>query len=145
MTFSQPVHADDYVGDITVDIGLDLYERLDDRYPGKIRPDDRDGSLTTVPGHTIFVPSSASPAPSTDPTSTGNAASRIFPILIGDLQRQLVEAGIEEDSDGWSFAYTWDGHGLFNDCQFVEQGFRFDAYVEVFPEPVNETDPERTP
>lgn len=130
MTISNPVHADDYVGDVTVDVGLDLYERLDARHPGKIRPDTRDGALTTVPGHTIFVPSAGSPKPA----STGDAASRILPILICDLQRQLADAGIAEDSDQWSFAYTWDGHGLFDDCQFVEHGFRFDAYVEVFTE-----------
>ena len=134
MTISQPVHADDYVGDVTVDIGLDLYERLDARYPGKIRPDQRDGALTTVPGRTIFVPSADTAAPTTDLAATGDAASRILPILIRDLQTQLAEAGIAEDSDQWSFEYTWDGHGLFNDCQFVEQGFRFDAYVEVFAE-----------
>lgn len=136
MTFSQSVYPDDYVGDITVDIGLDLYERLDDRYPGRIRPDARDGSLTTVPGHTIFVPSEDTAAPSLAIASTGDAASRILTILIRDLQRELAEAGITEDSGRWSFTYTWDGHGLFHDCQFVEQGFRFDAYVEVFTEPM---------
>lgn len=136
MTISNPVHADDYVGDITVDIGLDLYERLDARYPGKIHPDVRDGALTTVPGHTIFVPSAGTAAPTTDPAATGDAALRILPALIRDLQRQLAEAGIAEDSEQWSFAYTWDGHGLFDDCQFVEHGFRFDAYVEVFAEPL---------
>lgn len=135
MNTTQPIHADDYVGDITVDIGLELYERLDALYPGKIRPDARDGALTTVPGHTIFVPSEDTAAPSPATASAGDAAARILAILIRDLQRQLAEAGISEDSDRWSFAYTWDGHGLFNDCQFVEQGFRFDAYVEVFAEP----------
>lgn len=134
MTCSQPIHADDYVGDVTVDIGLDLHTRLDARYPGKIRPDRRDGALTTIPGHTIFVPSSGSPAPTTD---TADAAARILHIVIRDLQAQLAASGISEDSDYWSFAYTWDGHGLFNDCQFVEQGFRFDAYVEVFKEPLH--------
>lgn len=137
MTISHPVLADDYVGDIKVDIGLDVYERLDALYPGRIRPDARDGSLTTVPGHTIFVPSEDTAATSPATASTGDAAARILMILIRDLQRQLAEAGIPEDSDRWSFAYTWDGHGLFHDCQFVEQGFRFDAYVKVFAEPVS--------
>lgn len=137
MTTAQSIRPDDYVGDVTVDIGLDVYERLDARYPGKIRPGQRDGALTTVPGHTIFVPSDETPAPSTDDATTGDAASRILPIVIRDLQRQLADAGISEDSDQWSFAYSWDGHGLFDDCQFVEQGFRFDAYVEVVAEPVN--------
>ncbi|MFF7291630.1 hypothetical protein ACFY9N_03765 [Microbacterium sp. NPDC008134] len=136
MTFSQPIHPDDFIGDITVDIGLDLYERLDARYPGKIRPDARDGALTTVPGHTIFVPSSGSPAQTTDTANTADAAARILPIVIRDLQAQLAASGIAEDSEHWSFAYTWDGHGLFNDCQYVENGFRFDAYVEVFDEAV---------
>lgn len=74
MPNSQPVHADDYVGDITVDIGLDLYERLNARYPGRIRADQRDGMLTTVPGHTIFVPSIGTHAPTTDAATTGDAA-----------------------------------------------------------------------
>lgn len=136
MTISQPIHADDYVGDVTVDIGLDVYERLDARYPGRIRPDLPDGALTTVPGHTIFVPSVDTTATSPGTACTGDAAARILTILVRDLQRQLAEARITEDSDRWSFAYAWDGHGLFHDCQFVEQGFRFDAYVEVFAEPV---------
>ncbi|WP_218682505.1 hypothetical protein [Microbacterium sp. BF1] len=135
MTISQPVHADDYVGDVTVDIGLDVYDRLDALYPGKIRPDLRDGDVTTVPGYTIFVPSTGTGAPSTDAAATGDAAARILAIVIRDLQRQLADLGVEEESDGWSLAYTWDGHGLFNDCQFVEHGFRFDAHVEVFAEP----------
>lgn len=135
MTISQLIHADDYVGDVTVDIGLDVYERLDARYPGRIRQDLRDGALTTVPGHTIFVPSVDTAAPTCDTATTTDAASRIVEILIRDLQRQLAETGVPEGSDQWSFAYTWDGHGLFHDCQFVEQGFRFDAYVEAFAEP----------
>lgn len=134
MTISQPVHADDYVGDIAVDIGLDLYDRLDALYPDKIRPDLRDGALTTAPGHTIFVPSADTGAPSTDAADTSDAAERILLIVIRDLRRQLADLGIAEESDGWSFTYTWDGHGLFHDCQFVEQGFRFDAYIEVFAE-----------
>lgn len=132
MTISQPIRPDDYVGDVAVDIGLDVYERLNALYPGRIRADARDGSLTTVPGHTIFVPSEGTAATSPGTACTGDAASRILTILVRDLQRQLAEARITEDSDRWSFAYTWDGHGLFHDCQFVEQGFRFNAYMEVF-------------
>lgn len=132
-TAIQPVHPDDYVSDIAVEIGLALREMLEDRYAGKIRQRLRDSPLTTVPGHTIFVPSAESLHSTPESSTTTEAAARILPIVIRDLRRQLDDAGITEASDCWDFAYTWDGHGLFGDCQFVELGFRFDAYIEVFP------------
>ena len=57
----------------------------------------------------------------------------MLPILTRDLRQQLEDVGVAETADGWTFAFTWDGHGLFNDGQFVCDGFRFDAYVEVVP------------
>lgn len=132
----QPVHPDDHVSDITVEIGLAVRERLAERYPGRIRKRLRDKPLTTVPGHTIFVPSSEAFAASGTAASTASATSQILPILVTDLLGQLHEASIPASSESWSFAFSWDGHGLFDDGRFVRDGFRFDAYVEVFAEPV---------
>lgn len=134
ITAIQPVHPDDYVSDITVEIGIALRAMLDQRYPGRIRGRLRDSPLTTVPGHTIFVPSTESLRPPLDSMTTTGAAARMLPIVVRDLKRQLHDADLAETSLDWDFAYTWDGHGLFSDGQFVRDGFRFDAYVEVFAE-----------
>lgn len=127
----QPIHPDDYVSDITVDIGLALRASLDGLYPGRIRERLRDSPLTTVPGHTIFVQSSDSLASHREASSTVAAVARILPIVIRDLEQQLTAPHI---TDTWSVALTWDGHSLFDDGEFVNDGFRFDAYVEVFAE-----------
>lgn len=134
-TAIQPVHPDDYVSDITVEIGLALRDLISQRYPGRIRARLRDSPLTTVPGHTIFVGSTESLNASHDSSTTTDPAARMLPILVRDLRQQLEGAGLTEASDQWSIAYTWDGHGLFGDGQFVCDGFRFDAYVELFVEP----------
>lgn len=128
----QPVHPDDYVSDIAVEIGIASRAMLEQRYPGKMRERLRDSPLTTVPGHTIFVPSTDSLHPTADSTTTAEAAARILPIIVRDLQQQLEAADVPEGSDQWSLAFTWDGHGLFGDGLFVCEGFRFDAYVELF-------------
>lgn len=133
-TAIQPVHPDGYVSDITVEIGLALRDLLSQRYPGRIRKRLRDSPLTTVPGHTIFVGSTESLNPTLTSSTTTEAAEQMLPILIRDLQQQLEGAGLTEASEAWSMAFTWDGHGLFADGQFVCDGFRFDAYVEVFHE-----------
>lgn len=132
---TQPVRPDDYVSDIAVDIGLAVREQLTQRYPGRMRKRLRDSPLTTVPGHTIFVPSSEAFAPSDNAATIVSASSAILPILVADLLGQLNKAGIPDGSDGWSLAFSWDGHGLFNDGRFVCDGFRFDAYVEAIAEP----------
>lgn len=133
-TTIQPVHPDDYVSDITVEIGLALRDLLSQRYPGRIRKRLRDSPLTVVPGHTIFVRSTESLNPTPESSTTADAAARMLPILIRDLRHQLDSTGVAEASNRWSIAFTWDGHGLFADGQFVCDGFRFDAYVDVFDE-----------
>lgn len=134
ITAIQPVHPDDYVSDITVEIGIALRTMLEERFPERIRERLRDSPLTTVPGHTIFVRSTESLNPTAEASTTDEAAARILPILIRDLRQQLSDAGLAEASDQWSVAFTWDGHGLFGDGQFVCDGFRFDAYIDVFAE-----------
>lgn len=131
---TQPVHPDDHVSDITVEIGLAVREQLAQRYPGRMRKRLRDSPLTTVPGHTIFAPSSEAFATAGGAATTASATSEIVPILVTDLLGQLDKAGIPEASDGWSLALSWDGHGLFDDGRFVCDGFRFDAYVQVCAE-----------
>lgn len=130
MTSSQPIHPDDFVSDIAVDIGLALREHLDERYPGKVLDRLPDSPLATVRGRSIFVPSSESFTPAPGSSTTTQAAERILPLLQRDLHWQLPDAGLT-DSDGWGLAYAWDGHSLFADGQFVKEGFRFDAYLEV--------------
>lgn len=132
---TQPVHPDDHVSDITVEIGLAVREQLAQRYPGRMRKRLRDSPLTTVPGHTIFVPSSEAFATAGGEATIACATSEIVSILVTDLLGQLNEAGIPEASDGWSLAFSWDGHGLFDDGRFVCEGFRFDAYVDAIAEP----------
>lgn len=132
MTSYRPIRPNDYVSDVTVEIGLALRERLHEKFPGRVRTRLRDNPLTTVPGHTIFVSSAESCASATAPSTAVEASERILPTILRELRHQLEEAGLEEGSQRWSVAYTWDGHGLFDDGQLVEQGFRFDAYVEVF-------------
>lgn len=121
----QPIHPNDYVSDITVDIGLALRASLEDLYPGRIRRRLRDSPLTTVPGHTIFVASSESLHAA---STTEEAVSRILPTIQDDIRRQVDGIG---HPDSWTMAFTWDGHSLFDDGEFVNDGFRFDAYVEV--------------
>lgn len=59
---------------------------------------------------------------------------RILPIVVRDLHRQLDDITTPASCGRWSIALSWDGHSLFDDGQFVREGFRFDAYVEVLPE-----------
>ncbi|WP_292788200.1 MULTISPECIES: hypothetical protein [unclassified Microbacterium] len=60
MSTIQPIHPNDFVSDITVDIGLALRARLEEAFPGRIRARLRDSPLTTTHGHTIFVGSTDS-------------------------------------------------------------------------------------
>ncbi|MFJ2543032.1 hypothetical protein [Microbacterium sp. NPDC087589] len=128
---AQPVHPDDFVSDITVEIGLAVRDRLAQRFPGRLRKRVRDSPLTTIPGHTIFVPSSES---FTAACTIESACDQMLPILLRDLRHQLDDARISEASATWSLAFTWDGHGLFDDGQFVRDGYRFDAYLQVVRE-----------
>lgn len=124
MTNHTLVARDDYVSDVTVQIGLALREQLITAFPGRIRERDRDNPLSIVPGRSTFIPQGAFDAHGT--------ASTILPALIREITHLAGNAGVNIDSDLWMFSFAWDGHGLFHGGQFVEDGFRFDAYIEFF-------------
>lgn len=121
---SSTIRRDDYVSDITVDIGLALQAQLEAQYPNRMRaPRRRDNPLCIAPGHSIFIRHGE--------FNADEAARSILPALDRDLSDQLSAAGVDRASDDWTFVYAWDGHGLFQDGQFVELGFRFEAYVQI--------------
>jgi hypothetical protein len=124
MTSQILVARDDYVSDITVQVGLALREQLIAAFPGRVRERDRDSPLSIVPGRSTFIPQGA--------FDVDDTASTILPALIREITHQAGCAGIDLDSDRWTVSFAWDGHGLFHDGQFVEDGFRFDAYIELF-------------
>lgn len=117
------ITPDMYVSDIAVQITLPLRDLLVRAFPGRLHGRRRDLPLSTVPGHTVFVPAGGN-------CSVESIAAEILPILVRDVHEQLAARGLDLHSN-WGIAYTWDGHGLFQDGPFVFEGFRFEAAVEV--------------